>query len=104
MFICTPPGEPADSTNTNVSGIGTTKPITIKNVETGYGYSVTNASVVYNNAKKYKIGTYEITTNGTVTITYTYIDDSTLTITQEVNGTYRFKINKYVKGVNIAVN
>ena len=97
---------PVKATNTNIefSGLGTTATMTLRNVSTTFGYTVQNASVVYNNTTTYRLGTYELTTTASVTITLTYTDDSTATITESTNGVYTFTIDEYIKAVSIKVN
>ena len=99
---CTLPDK-ATSTNIELAGIDTTASMTLRNVSTTFGFSVTKASVEYN-ATNFRLGTYELTTTASVTITLTYTDDSTTTVTESTNGVYTFTIDEYVKAVSIKVN
>ena len=77
--------------------------MTLRNVSTTFGFSVINASVVYN-ATNFRLGTYELTTTASVTITLTYTNDETETITESTNGVYTFTIDEYIQSVSIEVN
>jgi len=98
------PPTPTDNSDVSFSGIGSTVPLTLVNTSTNFGYSVTNASVAYNDATVTRLGTYELTTTANVTITLTYTNDETETITESVNGVYTFTIDEYIKSVSITVN